>query len=285
MIDALLHREHTPYREIGHRSVAHVMERAGITFTMDEVRYLVGEIEKLKPFPEVPDALARLQTRYRLVVLSNGDPGNAIETARQFHKVPFDRVISVAEANSFKPHVTATYATAAELLGLKPDHLLFVANPCLPVASARNPPACAPPSSTATAAAIRHHACTSRTSWISIDERSGRRGCLRRKRFQRLCGAEEKFGRQAASLQTFSVILRSRALARRLEGSAACAEQSSFEARKSSHLRACDAFGLCGALERDGKCRSRQMAVGGSSLSHELSVMRWRGGCLAGCCW
>ena len=47
MIDALLHREHTPYREIGHRSVAHVMDRAGIEFTMDEVRYLVGEIEKL----------------------------------------------------------------------------------------------------------------------------------------------------------------------------------------------------------------------------------------------
>jgi hypothetical protein len=32
------------------RSVAHVMDRAGIKHTMDEVRYLVGEIEKLKPF-------------------------------------------------------------------------------------------------------------------------------------------------------------------------------------------------------------------------------------------
>jgi 2-haloacid dehalogenase len=126
MIDALLHREHTPYREIGHRSVAHVMERAGIRFTMDEVRYLVGEIEKLKPFPEVPEALARLRAKYRLVVLSNGDP-DMLETARQYHQVPFDRVISVAEANSFKPHV-ATYGKAAELLGLKPDQILFVAN-------------------------------------------------------------------------------------------------------------------------------------------------------------
>src|SRR6201995_3488067 len=68
MIDALLHREHTPYPEIGDRSVAHVMERAGIPLTMDAVRYLVGEIEKLKPFPEVPEALARLQKKYRLVV-------------------------------------------------------------------------------------------------------------------------------------------------------------------------------------------------------------------------
>jgi 2-haloacid dehalogenase len=30
MIDALLHREHTPYREIGHRAVSTVMARAGI---------------------------------------------------------------------------------------------------------------------------------------------------------------------------------------------------------------------------------------------------------------
>ena len=126
MIDALLHREHTPYREIGHRAVAHVMDRAGIGYTKDEVRYLVGEIEKLKPFPEVPEALAKLGTRYRLVVLSNGDP-DMLETAKQYHKVPFDKVISVAEANSFKPHV-ATYTKAAELCGVAPDQILFVAN-------------------------------------------------------------------------------------------------------------------------------------------------------------
>ena len=126
MIDALLHREHTPYREIGHRAVSHVMDRAKIDYTMDEVRYLVGEIEKLVPFPEVPEALARLQAKYKLVVLSNGDP-DMLETAKQYHKVPFDRVISVAEANSFKPHV-ATYTKAAEIMGVKPDQVLFVAN-------------------------------------------------------------------------------------------------------------------------------------------------------------
>ena len=126
MIDALLCREHTPYREIGHAAVAHVMIRAGIEHSMDDIRYLVGEIEKLKPFPEVPEALARLRTKYKLVVLSNGDP-DMLETAKQYHKVPFDRVISVAEANSFKPHV-ATYTKAAEIMGLPVDQVLFVAN-------------------------------------------------------------------------------------------------------------------------------------------------------------
>ena len=126
MIDALLHREHTPYREIGHRAVAHVMDRAGIRYTQDEVRALVGEIEKRAPFPEVQAAPAQPLPKHKLVVVSSGDP-DMLETAKQYHNIPFDRVISVAEAGSFKPHV-ATYTRAAELLGLPMDQILFVAN-------------------------------------------------------------------------------------------------------------------------------------------------------------
>ena len=126
MIDALLHREHTPYREIGHRSVAWVLERAGIPYTMAEVRHLVAQIETLRPFPEVPGALARLKTRFKIVVLSNGDP-DMLETARQHHRLPFDAVISVAVANAFKPHV-ATYRKAVEILGVGMSDVLFVAN-------------------------------------------------------------------------------------------------------------------------------------------------------------
>ena len=126
MIDALLHREHTSYREIGHRSVAVVLERAGIPNTLDEVRWLVSCIERLKPFPEVPAALDRLRAQYRLVVLSNGDP-DMLEAARPHHGIAFDRLISAAEANAFKPHL-ATYRKAAELCGVALDEVLFVAN-------------------------------------------------------------------------------------------------------------------------------------------------------------
>ena len=126
MIDALLHKEHTPYREIGHAAVAYTMDRAGIEYTEDEVRYLVGCIERLEPFPDVPAALARLRTKYKIVVLSNGDP-DMLETAKRYHKIPFDRVISVADAGSFKPHVV-TYTKAAELMDVRMDEVLFVAN-------------------------------------------------------------------------------------------------------------------------------------------------------------
>lgn len=126
MIDALLHKEHTPYREIGHRAVAYTLERAGVPHTEEEVRYLVSCIEQLKPFPDVPAALAKLQTKYRIVVLSNGDR-DMLETAKKYHGIPFNSLISVAEANSFKPHV-ATYEKAAEIEGVRMDEVLFVAN-------------------------------------------------------------------------------------------------------------------------------------------------------------
>jgi len=126
MIDALLHKTHTPYREIGHAAVAYTMDRAGIAHTPDEVRYLVGCIERLKPFPDAPAALARLKTKFKIVVLSNGDP-DMLEAAKPYHGIPFDRVISVAEAGSFKPHV-ATYTTAAKIMGVRLDEVLFVAN-------------------------------------------------------------------------------------------------------------------------------------------------------------
>jgi 2-haloacid dehalogenase len=126
MIDALLHKTHTPYREIGHAAVAHTMDRAGIDYTPEEVRYLVGCIERLRCFPDVPDALARLRTKYKIAVLSNGDP-DMLEAARVHHGIEFDQIISVAAANSFKPHV-ATYTKAAEIMKVRMDEVLFVAN-------------------------------------------------------------------------------------------------------------------------------------------------------------
>ena len=126
MIDALLGREHTSYREIGERVVDHVLNRAGIAHTAAEVAALVAAIERLPPVPEVPAALDRLRARYRLVVLSNGDP-DMLEAARAHHGLAFDRLISVAEAGAFKPH-HATYAKAAEIEGVRPDQVLFVAN-------------------------------------------------------------------------------------------------------------------------------------------------------------
>ncbi len=126
MIDALCDRGHTPYRQIGHRAVAHVMDRAGIAYTQAEVQALVSEIEKLKPFPDARDALEKLHERYKLAILSNGDR-DMLEAAKPYIGIAFDRVISVQEAGYFKPH-WKTYAKAEELLGVDRTSILFIAN-------------------------------------------------------------------------------------------------------------------------------------------------------------
>jgi 2-haloacid dehalogenase len=131
MIDALLDRGHTPYRQIGHRAVSHVLERCKIAHTQDEVEGLVDEITRLKPFPDVVAALHRLSTRYKLVILSNGDR-DMLAAARTHIGYEFDLVISVQEAGYFKPHF-ATYATAEAIISKTWPHMertsvLFVAN-------------------------------------------------------------------------------------------------------------------------------------------------------------
>lgn len=126
MIDALLHKEHTPYREIGFGALDYTLERAGVEHTDAEVRDLVDAITRLKPFADVPAALDRLRTKFKLVILSNGDR-DMLASGVPYSGIDFDRVISVAESGSFKPHV-ATYEKAAELIGAKPQEILFVAN-------------------------------------------------------------------------------------------------------------------------------------------------------------
>ena len=127
MIDALCDRGHTPYRQIGHRAVSHVMDRCGFAYTQDEVRWLVAQIESLKPFPDViPSLLALRHAGYKLVILSNGDR-DMLKAAGPHIGFPFDHVISVEEAGYFKPH-WKTYAKAEEITGMDRSSCLFVAN-------------------------------------------------------------------------------------------------------------------------------------------------------------
>lgn len=126
MIDSLCDRGHTSYREIGHRSVSHVMDRASIPHSREDVAWLVAQIEKLRPFPEVVEALVELKGRYGLAILSNGDV-DMLHNAAPYVGFEFDALISVEDAGYFKPH-HATYAKAAERLGSDPARIMHVAN-------------------------------------------------------------------------------------------------------------------------------------------------------------
>lgn len=131
MIDSLLDRGHTSYRQIGHRAVSQVLARAEIEYTQSEVEWLVSGIEKLKPFPDVLESLNQLHQKYRLSILSNGDR-DMLEAAKPFISFNFDLTISVQESGAFKPD-KRTYAKAEEIIGMEfkdieRSNILFVAN-------------------------------------------------------------------------------------------------------------------------------------------------------------
>jgi 2-haloacid dehalogenase len=147
MIDALIDRGHTPYRQIGERALSHVMDRCRIAYSQAEVQALVAAIERLAPFADVVPALERLRRGgYRLAILSNGDP-DLLTAAGPHIGFAFDHVISVAAAGYFKPH-TKTYARTAEIIAADRTAILFVANHAFDCIGAKpRPTACARPSS------------------------------------------------------------------------------------------------------------------------------------------
>ncbi|MBH67598.1 MAG: haloacid dehalogenase type II [Rhodospirillaceae bacterium] len=131
MIDSLIDRGHTTYRQIGHRAVSQVLSRAKIQYTQDEVEWLVSCIERLKPFPDAISNLHSLHEQYNLCILSNGDR-DMLDAAKEYIGFDFDITISVQESGAFKPD-QRTYAKAEEIINqifnhIERGNILFVAN-------------------------------------------------------------------------------------------------------------------------------------------------------------
>ena len=127
MIDALCDRGHTPYRQIGHRAVSYVMDRCGIAYTPEEVRWLVSQIELLQPFPDVIAGLRKAARRR----LQAGDPverrSRYAQSCRSPHRLCVRPCHLGARGRRFKPH-WKTYAKAEEIIGEDRSSTLFVAN-------------------------------------------------------------------------------------------------------------------------------------------------------------
>lgn len=83
-----------------------------------------------------PQALERLKTRYRLVVLSNGEPHFLDHLAKNRVRWKFDEVISVQVIGAFKPH-PGIYLRAAGILRLEVNECLMVSANSFDVMGAR----------------------------------------------------------------------------------------------------------------------------------------------------
>lgn len=123
--DTLMMLGHSGYLETARRALVYTLRRNNIDATTTEVTAFMQHWQQLSPFPDVVPALERLQQRYRLVVLSNGEPDFLQHLATNRVNWPFDDIFSVNRVGAFKPH-PAVYRGAALQLGLPVEQCLMV---------------------------------------------------------------------------------------------------------------------------------------------------------------
>ncbi len=134
--DTMMMLGHSGYLQTVRRALHYTLQHSGIDPSPDTVETFMRGWQYLSPFPEVLDALDRLKDRYRLVVLSNGDPEFLDYLVTQRVSWDFDDVISVTSVGAFKPH-PAVYRGAAGQLGLEVNTCLMVSANSFDVMGAR----------------------------------------------------------------------------------------------------------------------------------------------------
>lgn len=94
--------EFRPYREILSSVVRGFGTRLGFMATEQEQQSLPNSLSAWKPFPDMVSALRRLQTQFKLGILSNVDDDLFAATAPRL-EINFDYVITAGQARAYKP--------------------------------------------------------------------------------------------------------------------------------------------------------------------------------------
>ena len=134
--DTIMMLGHSGYLETVRRALHYTLRQHGIDATNETVEDFMRGWQQLSPFSEVLYALERLQSQYKLVVLSNGDPEFLEYLVTQRVKWDFDDVISVTSFGAFKPH-PAVYRGAAGKLGFEVSDCLMVSANSFDIMGAR----------------------------------------------------------------------------------------------------------------------------------------------------
>jgi 2-haloacid dehalogenase len=113
------------YREVLARGLGEVCRAYGVEPTQEEAAAFGASVGDWPAFPDSAAALARLQTRFRLGVITNCDDDLFAASHRRLG-VAFDWVVTAQSVGSYKPN-PRNFTIAFERLGLPPERILHVA--------------------------------------------------------------------------------------------------------------------------------------------------------------
>lgn len=134
--DSLVMLGHSGYLETCRRALVYSLRANDIEFDPERIRRFMDVWRELIPYPDSLEGLHRLGPKFRLVALSNGEPGYLRHLADNRIKFDFDAIISVEEGGAFKPH-PAVYRSAARILDSDPSQIMMVAAHSFDIMGAR----------------------------------------------------------------------------------------------------------------------------------------------------
>jgi 2-haloacid dehalogenase len=115
-----------PYDQVLCNAVQRTCRRWGIEYRDNEGMKFYNAVPTWGPWPDVPDALAKLAKEYKLVILSNAMdvqiPHNVAKLGAPFH-----RVYTAQQAGAYKPSLKA-FEYMIDQLGCSPDDILHVSS-------------------------------------------------------------------------------------------------------------------------------------------------------------
>lgn len=114
-----------PYRSILRSVLEGFGQKYGFTPTERQLDTFAESVKSWPPFEDSSEALQRLQTRYKLAVLSNIDDELFAVSAERLG-VEFDHVFTAQQIGSYKPSV-ANFQYAIEQISLPCERILHVA--------------------------------------------------------------------------------------------------------------------------------------------------------------
>ena len=114
-----------PYRDVLAQALAEVGRRHGVAPDERQCAAFGASVPDWPAFPDSSQALARLQTRYRLMPITNCDDDLFAGSAARLG-ITFDDVVTAQEAGAYKPD-ERPFRIALERAGVPQDRVLHVA--------------------------------------------------------------------------------------------------------------------------------------------------------------
>ena len=119
-------QRYAPFSTVTREALAYACEALGLELSVAQMEGLMGEYLSLSVYPDVEDALGKLNARK--AILSNGSPDMLLPLVKS-SGLKLDAVISVDELKIFKP-APQVYQLAVEKLGVAKERIGFVSSNC-----------------------------------------------------------------------------------------------------------------------------------------------------------